>query len=137
VPAEHSVSGFVNLKEHSMKFVNQLVSAAAISLLAFSAFAMPSTPGTKEDAQALAAKAAAHVKKVGFEQAVKDFTADQATWGLVSRDRLVYVYAYDYNGVALAHSVNGAVVGKVSSAALIVRVECRAGLPTRERAARR
>lgn len=95
-----------------MKIVSKLVAAAATSLFALSAFAMPSTPGTKEDAQALAMKAAAHVKKVGFEQAVKDFTTDQATWGLASRDRLVYVYAYDYNGVALAHSVNAAVVGK-------------------------
>lgn len=95
-----------------MKFAKQLLSTTALSLLALNAFAMPSTPGTKEDAQALAAKATAHIKKVGFEQAVKDFTADQATWGLASRDRLVYVYAYDYNGVVLAHSVNGAVVGK-------------------------
>jgi cytochrome c len=96
----------------TMKFVVKTVAAVAASLFALTAFAMPATPGTKDDAKALAERAAAHVKKVGFEQAVKDFTADQATWGLTTRDRLVYVYAYDYNGVALAHSVNGAVVGK-------------------------
>ena len=92
-------------------FSKTLVAVAA-SLLTFAAVAMPTTPGTKDDAKALAEKAAAHVKKVGFEQAIKDFTSDQSAWGLASRDRLVYVYAYDYNGVALAHSVNAAVVGK-------------------------
>ena len=73
---------------------------------------MPSTPGTKDDAKALAERAVAHVKKVGFDQAVKDFTTDQAAWGLTSRDKLVYVYAYNYKGTVLAHAVNGAVVGK-------------------------
>lgn len=95
-----------------MKLAARTAAALAASLFAISAFAMPTTPGTKDDAKALAARAAEHVKKVGFEQAVKDFTADQATWGLAKRDRLVYVYAYDYNGVALAHSVNAAVIGK-------------------------
>jgi cytochrome c len=75
--------------------------------------AMPTTPGTKADAKALGERAAAHVAKVGFDQAMKDFSADQATWGLTSRDRVAYVYAYDFNGTVLAHSVNAAAVGKV------------------------
>jgi cytochrome c len=95
-----------------MKHLHKTVAAVAMAAFAVAAWAMPATPGTKEDAKALAERAAAHVKKVGFEQAIKDFTADQAAWGLASRDRLVYVYAYDYTGKALAHSVNGAVVGK-------------------------
>lgn len=95
-----------------MRLISKTLAAAAASLLTLAAYAMPATPGTKDDAKALGERAAAHVKKVGFEQAVKDFTADQGTWGLTTRDRLVYVYVYDYNGVALAHSVNGAVVGK-------------------------
>lgn len=95
-----------------MKSITKILTAMSFALATMAAVAMPSTPGTKDDAKALAELAAAHVKKVGFEQAVKDFTADQAAWGLASRDRLVYVYVYDYKGTALAHAVNGAVVGK-------------------------
>ena len=95
-----------------MKLVTKTLATVAFAALSFAAVAMPSAPGTRDDAKALAERAAAHIKKVGFEQAVKDFTADQATWGLATRDRLVYVYAYDYNGKALAHAVNAAVVGK-------------------------
>jgi len=95
-----------------MRFFHKTCAALAIAAMAATAWAMPTKPGTKDDAKQLGERAAAHVKKVGFDQAIKDFTADQAAWGLASRDRLVYVYAYDYTGKVLAHSVNGAVVGK-------------------------
>jgi cytochrome c len=87
------------------------VSFAAVSLMSVAA-ANPTAPGTKEDAKALAIKAADHVKKVGYDQAIKDFSADQASWGIKTRDRVVYVYAYDFNGNVLAHGVNSAAVGK-------------------------
>ena len=95
-----------------MKRIHKALTSLTLVLAATAAIAMPSTPGTKDDAKALAERAVAHVKKVGFDQAVKDFTTDQAAWGLTSRDKLVYVYAYNYKGTVLAHAVNGAVVGK-------------------------
>jgi signal transduction histidine kinase len=97
-----------------MKQLTAFVQSAALSLAltAFSAHAMTSTPATPDDAKALAEQAMAHVKKVGFDQAVKDFSTDQSTWGLTTRDKLVYIYVYDYKGKVLAHAANPAVVGK-------------------------
>ncbi len=92
--------------------LKKTVSGVVLALTAAIALAMPTTPATKDDAKALAERAMAHVKKVGFDQAVKDFTADQSAWGLTTRDRVVYVYAYNFDGKVLAHGVNGAVVGK-------------------------
>lgn len=88
------------------------LSALILTLGAAAAIAMPTAPATKDDAKALAEAAVAHVKKVGFDQAMKDFTADQAAWGLANRDRVVYVISYGFDGKALAHGVNPAVVGK-------------------------
>ncbi|NJN00367.1 MAG: hypothetical protein HC793_01475 [Aquincola sp.] len=95
-----------------MKMISKAVAALLLCAGVTAALAMPTTPGSREDAKALAERAMTHVKKVGFEQAVKDFTADQSTWGLATRDRLVYIYVYDYTGKVMAHAVNGAVVGK-------------------------
>jgi len=95
-----------------MRPVHQALSAIVLSLAAVTAYAMATAPATPADAKALGEKAAAHVAKVGFEQAIKDFTQDQQTWGLATRDRMTYVYSYDYEGKMLAHAVNGAAVGK-------------------------
>ncbi len=92
--------------------MKKLVTSLALATFALAASAMPTTPATKEDAKALAERAMAHIKKVGFDQAVKEFTADQANWGLTTRDRVAYVYSYGFDGKALAHGVNPAVVGK-------------------------
>lgn len=92
--------------------IKKTLSTMILAMAASAAIAMPSAPGSKEDAKALAERAMAHVKKVGFDQAVKDFTSDQATWGLASRDKAVYVYSYAFDGKNLAHGVNPAVVGK-------------------------
>lgn len=69
-------------------------------------------PGTVADAKALAEQALNHVKKVGFDQAVKDFNADQATWGIASRDKVVYLTMYTFDGTVLAHSVNSSLQGR-------------------------
>ncbi len=92
--------------------LKKTLSTLILAVSAAAAVAMPTTPASKDDAKTLAERAMAHVKKVGFDQAIKDFTADQATWGLTGRDRVAYVYSYDFNGKALAHGVNPAVVGK-------------------------
>jgi cytochrome c len=88
---------------------------AAMALAIGTIVSMPvfaKAPGTGADAQKLAEQAMNHVKKVGFEQAVKDFNADQATWGLASRDKVVYITTYSMDGTVLAHSVNASLVGR-------------------------
>lgn len=64
--------------------------------------------GTKEEAKALTEAAWAHVKKVGAEQAFKDFTHDKATW--TKKD--LYPFAMNHAGVMLAHGANEKLVGR-------------------------
>ena len=52
--------------------------------------------------------AVAHVKKVGPEQAFKDFTTDKATW--FKKD--LYVMAYNHEGVCVGHGANDKLIGK-------------------------
>ena len=64
--------------------------------------------GTKDEAVAMTIAAVEHVKKVGREQAFKDFTEDKATW--TKKD--LYVMAYNHEGTCIAHGANGKLVGK-------------------------
>jgi signal transduction histidine kinase len=64
--------------------------------------------GTKDEAKALVESAVAHVKKVGAEQAFKDFQTDKATW--MKKD--LYVFAYDMQGNCRALVANDKMVGK-------------------------
>ncbi len=64
--------------------------------------------GTRAEAKAMADAALAHIAKVGFDTAIKDFTADKARW--VSKD--LYVAVFDFAGQCLAHGVNEKLVGK-------------------------
>lgn len=64
--------------------------------------------GTKDEARALVEAAVAHVKKVGAEQAFKEFQADKTTW--MKKD--LYVFAYDMQGNCRALVANDKMVGK-------------------------
>ncbi len=64
--------------------------------------------GTKDEAKAMVGTALAHVKKVGNDQAFKDFTSDKANW--TKKD--LYVFVMDTKGVVLAHGANEKLVGK-------------------------
>lgn len=64
--------------------------------------------GTKEEAKAMVEAAVAHAKKVGAEQAFKDFQSDKATW--MKKD--LYVFAYDMQGNCRALVANDKMVGK-------------------------
>jgi len=64
--------------------------------------------GTKDEAKAMADAAYDHLKKVGADQAYKDFTTDKATW--TKKD--LYVMVYNGKNVALAHGANEKLVGK-------------------------
>ena len=64
--------------------------------------------GGKDEAKALVEAAVAHAKKVGAEQAFKDFQADKARW--MVKD--LYVFAYDLQGNCRALVANEKMVGK-------------------------
>ncbi len=83
--------------------LSTLVFAAVVSVSA-----LAQDHGTKDEAKVLANAALAHIKKVGNEQAFKDFTADKASW--TKKD--LYVFALDGKGVTLAHGANDKLVGK-------------------------
>lgn len=70
--------------------------------------AMAQDHGSKDEAKAMANAALAHIKKVGNDQAFKDFTSDKANW--TKKD--LYVFAMEMKGVVLAHGANEKLVGK-------------------------
>jgi cytochrome c len=63
--------------------------------------------GTKDEAQAMGNAAVEYAKKVGADQALKDFTTDKAKW--TKKD--LYVVAIDMKGNVLAHGTNEKMVG--------------------------
>ncbi|MDO8449766.1 MAG: cache domain-containing protein [Rhodoferax sp.] len=71
--------------------------------------AMAQDHGNKDEAKALATAALAHIKKVGNDQAFKDFTSDKANW--TKKD--LYVFSIDNKGAVLAHGANEKLIGKV------------------------
>ncbi len=77
----------------------------SIGLVAFGAHAQ--TQGTKDEAVAMVAAAVEHVKKVGPDQAFKDFTGD-AGW----KKKDLYVMAYDNKGTVVGHGANEKLIGK-------------------------
>jgi len=64
--------------------------------------------GSRDEAIALVDKAVAHVKKVGTEQAYKDFMTDRASWS----NKDLYVFVTGLDGMMLAHGTNERLVGK-------------------------
>lgn len=90
-----------------MKF---LLSLASIVLLAFGVSAAAQDGrATKEEAMAMVAAAVAHVKKVGAEQAYKDFNdAGNAEW----HKKDLYVFVNRFDGTTLAHGGNAKLIGK-------------------------
>ncbi len=64
--------------------------------------------GTKDEAKAMVNAAVMHIKKVGKDQAFKDFSTDKTNW--VKKD--LYVFVQDFSGNVLAHGTNEKLVGK-------------------------
>jgi cytochrome c len=64
--------------------------------------------GTAPEAEALVAKAVAHIKRVGVERAYQDFTGKAPSF--VDRD--LYVVVYDLEGRVLAHGQHVKLVGE-------------------------
>ena len=89
-----------------MKLIRTLMTLLLAGVVSVSAMAQDH--GTKEEAKGLANAALGHIKKVGNEQAFKDFTTDKVNW--TKKD--LYVFVMDAKGDTLAHGANPKLVGK-------------------------
>jgi signal transduction histidine kinase len=78
---------------------------ALSTVLALPAFAQER--GTRDEAKALNEAAVAHIKKVGPDQAAKDFATDKARW--MPKD--LYPFVQDFSGVMRFH-LNDKMIGK-------------------------
>jgi signal transduction histidine kinase len=85
-----------------------VIVAGAVVGMVVAAVAVAQQHGTRDEARAMVAAAVEHVKKVGPEQAFKDFTTDKTTW--TKHD--LYVFANDMKGTCLAHGGNAKLVGR-------------------------
>lgn len=82
----------------------------AVALVLSAVIALPASAqerGTRDDAKALNEAAVAHIKKVGLDQAVKDFATDKAKW--MPKD--LYPFVQDFNGIMRFH-LNDKMIGK-------------------------
>lgn len=85
-----------------------LLVAMALSLAA-GGVSSAAQKGSKEEAVAMVKKAVAMVKAEGKQKAFAAFSDPMNT---TFHDRDLYIYVYDFNGVALAHGNNPKMVGK-------------------------
>ena len=91
--------------------MKKIFSAILLSLctLAFSHGAVAaSDKGSAEEAIALVKKAAAYIKANGKEKAFAEFNNPSGSF----KDRDLYIFAMDMNGVMNAHGVNAKLIGK-------------------------
>ena len=91
-----------------MKFLHRLILIICVALGSVVCASAQTAQATREEAKAMVDAAVEHVKKVGPEQAFKDFTVDKATW--TRKD--LYVMAYDNNGKCVGHGANEKLIGK-------------------------
>jgi cytochrome c len=91
-----------------MKSGRILIALTVVFALASVTLAVAQEHGSKDEAMALVNAAIDHVKKVGPEQAFKDFTTDKAHW--TKKD--LYVIVLDMQGNMKAHGANEKLVGK-------------------------
>jgi signal transduction histidine kinase len=88
--------------------MNKLIHVFAAATLSLAALAQASSNGSKDEAQKMAVAAAEHVKKVGAEQAFKDFSTKGGKW----HDRDLYVFCWDFKGNSMCHGANEKLIGK-------------------------
>jgi cytochrome c len=92
-----------------MKSLFRMILAAVVSVGFWAGSAQAQDNGTRDEAKAMVEAAIEHVKKVGAEQAFKDFT-DKANTTWHKKD--LYVFAYNMEGVNVAHGANDKLIGK-------------------------
>ncbi|HEY0847981.1 MAG TPA: cache domain-containing protein [Noviherbaspirillum sp.] len=81
--------------------------AFVVAGLGFVQPSLAADKGTQEEATALVKKAIAYLKANGKEKAYAEFTN-----GSQFKDRDLYVFVVDFNGMALAHGANPKLVDK-------------------------
>ncbi len=85
----------------------RFIAIAFISVAALGVANAQEEYGTPEEAQAMAEAAAAYVEEVGDEAAFEAFTND-AAW----KDRDLYVFVNDLDGLVFAHGADPSLVGQ-------------------------
>lgn len=73
--------------------------AIVAALPALGSVALAAEAGSKDEAKALCEAAVAHIKKVGLDQASKDFTADRGKW--MPKD--LYPFVMQFDGIMKFH----------------------------------
>ena len=81
--------------------------AFGVAMAGFTQASLASEKGSQQEATALVKKAVAHIKASGKEKAYADFTS-----GAQFKDRDMYVFVVDFNGVVHAHGANAKLVEK-------------------------
>lgn len=85
-----------------------LVSIAfGLATFGFMQASIAAEKGSKEEAVALVQKAVAYIKANGKEKAYAEFTN-----GTQFKDRDLYIFVVQFDGMAMAHGVNPKLVGK-------------------------
>jgi cytochrome c len=92
-----------------MKSLLRMILAAVVSVGFWASSAQAQDNGTRDEAKAMVEAAIEHVKKVGAEQAFKDFS-DKANKSWQKKD--LYVFAYNMESVNVAHGANDKLIGK-------------------------
>lgn len=92
-----------------MKFLTRRIFALAAVLVLWAGAAYAQENGTRDEAKAMVDAAVDHVKKVGPDQAFKDFTdKENKTW----HKKDLYVFVYNLDGLNMAHGANDKLIGK-------------------------
>ncbi len=95
-------------KETKMRIFRMMASLVACAAFCTGAVYAQQN-GTRDEAKAMVEAAIEHAKKVGTDQAFKDFTdKTNTTW----HKKDLYVFAYTTQGVNVAHGANDKLVGK-------------------------
>jgi cytochrome c len=97
-----------NLKEKSMMNYLTKPVLAFLCALTFSAPALAADRGTREEAVAMVKKAAAYLKDNGREKAFAEFNKQPGSF----RDRDLYVFVMEMNGLEVMNGNNPKLVGK-------------------------
>ena len=92
-----------------MKSLFRMILATVVSVGFWASSAQAQDNGTRDEAKAMVEAAIEQVKKVGPEQAFKDFT-DKSNKNWQKKD--LYVFAYNMEGVNIAHGANDKLIGK-------------------------
>jgi hypothetical protein len=85
-----------------------LVFCATVLALSVGAHAFAAGEASRDEAKAMAIKAAEYLKTNGPEKALPEFSAKDGPW----HDRDLYVIVEDSKGFMVAHGTNGGLIGR-------------------------